>query len=129
MALHKFRFGSVKGFVSCIFAKFAEAGKKRSKAVHLLEKRVINVGGLQKKSTTQLGCENIFEGSHTVRERERERESTGGDALTYTPKIPRRLTLDILATALWTVLAASVFPRGQDAPYRFQFLFLSEFHG
>jgi hypothetical protein len=36
-------FGSGKWFFSCIFVRFAEAGKKRSKAVHLLEKSVINM--------------------------------------------------------------------------------------
>jgi hypothetical protein len=37
-------FGSVKWFSSCIFAHFAEAGKKRSsKAVHMLEKSVTNM--------------------------------------------------------------------------------------
>jgi len=36
-------FGSGKWFYSCIFLWFAEAGKKCSKAVHLLEKSVINV--------------------------------------------------------------------------------------
>jgi hypothetical protein len=35
--------GSGKWFFSCIFAHFAKAGKKHSKAVHLLEKRVINM--------------------------------------------------------------------------------------
>jgi hypothetical protein len=34
---------SGKWFFCCIFAQFAEAGKKRSKAVHLLEKSVINM--------------------------------------------------------------------------------------
>jgi hypothetical protein len=33
-------------FFSCIFALFAEAGKKHHKAVHLLEKSVINTIGL-----------------------------------------------------------------------------------
>jgi hypothetical protein len=31
------------GFFSCIFAQFAEAGKKRCTALHLLEKSVINI--------------------------------------------------------------------------------------
>jgi hypothetical protein len=34
---------SGKWFFSCMFAQFAEAGKNRSKAVHLLEKSVINM--------------------------------------------------------------------------------------
>jgi hypothetical protein len=34
------------GFFSCILAQFAEAGTMRSKAVHLLEKSVINMIGL-----------------------------------------------------------------------------------
>ncbi len=37
------RYGSRKWFFSCIFAQFAEASKKRSKAVHPLEKSVINM--------------------------------------------------------------------------------------
>jgi hypothetical protein len=35
--------GSGKWFFSCIFAQFAEAGKKRSKDMHMQEKSVINV--------------------------------------------------------------------------------------
>jgi hypothetical protein len=37
------RLGSGKWFFSCIFAQFAEAGKKRSKNMHLLGKSVINM--------------------------------------------------------------------------------------
>jgi hypothetical protein len=36
-------FGSGKWFYSCIFLWFTEAGKRCSKAVHMLEKSVINV--------------------------------------------------------------------------------------
>jgi hypothetical protein len=36
-------FGSGKLFFASIVGLFAEAGKKRSKAVHLLEKSVINM--------------------------------------------------------------------------------------
>jgi hypothetical protein len=36
-------FGSAKWFWPNVFAQFAEAGKRHSKAVHLLEKSVINV--------------------------------------------------------------------------------------
>ncbi len=39
--------GSGKWFFSCIFAQFAEAGKKHSKAVHLLEKSVMRMISLQ----------------------------------------------------------------------------------
>ncbi len=38
-----YRFNSGKWFCSCICAPFAEAGKRRSKVVHLLEKSVINM--------------------------------------------------------------------------------------
>jgi hypothetical protein len=62
--------------VACIFAKFAEAGKKRSKAVQLLEKRVINVGGLQKSQQLNLDV-RIFLKGHILRERERERAPVG----------------------------------------------------
>jgi hypothetical protein len=41
--VHICRLGSGKWFFSCIFAQFAEAGKKRSKNMHLLEKSVINM--------------------------------------------------------------------------------------
>jgi hypothetical protein len=37
------RCGSGKWFSPCILAQFAEAGKKRSKDVHMLEKSVINM--------------------------------------------------------------------------------------
>jgi hypothetical protein len=36
-------FGLQKWFFSSIFAQFAAAGKKHTKAVHLLEKSVINM--------------------------------------------------------------------------------------
>jgi hypothetical protein len=37
------RFISQKRFCSCVYAQFAKAGKRRSKAVQLLEKSVINM--------------------------------------------------------------------------------------
>jgi len=82
--------------------KFAEAGKKRSKAVHLLEKRVINVGGLPKSQQLNLDV-RIFLKGHKLRER------APVGMLEHTRPISKEADFGHTGHSTRTVLAPSVF--------------------